>query len=108
RKIFIAICLTAIAFFSKTYAQPISLYDSFFGQYDYIAVGNTLNPVSNYQNAHDPINNPCQILTSSSANLNLAPDQTVVAAYLYWSGSGTGDLNVTLNGTPIVAERDFS
>jgi hypothetical protein len=107
RKIIIAICLTTIAFFSKTYAQPIELYNTFFGQYDYTAIGNTMNPVENQLNAINPIDYPCQILTSSSANLNLAPGQNIVAAYLYWAGSGTGDLNVTLNGTPVVAERDF-
>src|SRR5690606_28563722 len=96
-----------IAFFSKTYAQPIELYNTFFGQYDYTAIGNTMNPVENQLNAINPIDYPCQILTSSSANLNLAPGQNIVAAYLYWAGSGTGDLNVTLNGTPVVAERDF-
>ncbi|MFA7445264.1 MAG: hypothetical protein WCY89_04905, partial [Flavobacteriaceae bacterium] len=107
RKIIIALCLTTIAFFSKTYAQPISLYDSFFGKYDYTAVGNTMNLSENQLNASNPIDYPCQILTSSSADLNLAAGQNIIAAYLYWAGSGSGDFNVTLNGNNIVAEREF-
>ena len=50
----------------------------------------------------------CDILTSSSAELNLNPDETIVAAYLYWAGSGSGDFEVTLNDSTIVAQRTFS
>ena len=51
---------------------------------------------------------PCDFLTSTSANLNLNSDQTIVAAYLYWAGSDTGDFNISLNEIPIVAVRTFS
>lgn len=51
---------------------------------------------------------PCTILTSSSANLSLNSDQNIVAAYLYWAGSHTGDFNITLNNIGITAERTFS
>lgn len=51
---------------------------------------------------------PCVILTSSSATYNLNPGDVVESAYLYWAGSGPGDFNVNLNGTPIVAERTFA
>ncbi len=50
----------------------------------------------------------CTILTSSSANLNLSSDQNIVAAYLYWAGSGDGDFNITLNDIEVTAERTFS
>jgi gliding motility-associated-like protein len=50
----------------------------------------------------------CDILTSSSATLNLSTNQNVVAAYLYWAGSGTGDFNISLNSIDIPAERTFS
>jgi len=50
----------------------------------------------------------CQILTQSSAQLNLLPSQNIVAAYLYWSGSGNGDFDVSLNGAQITAQRTFS
>src|SRR5690606_12661508 len=107
RKIIIAICLTTIAFFSKTYAQPIELYNTFFGQYDYTSLRNTMNAAEDQLNDINPIDYPCKMLASSSANLYLDRGQILVAAYLYWLGSGTGDLNVRLVDTSIVAERDF-
>lgn len=51
---------------------------------------------------------PCTILSASSANLNLSSDQEVIAAYLYWAGSDSGDFDITLNGIDISAERTFS
>lgn len=58
--------------------------------------------------AENTANDPCVNLTSSSATYNLNPGDVVQSAYLYWAGSGTGDFNVNLNGTPIVAERTFA
>ncbi|MHA3788709.1 T9SS type B sorting domain-containing protein [Flavobacterium hauense] len=88
----------------STYSQvDISLYEQFNGRYDFTFVGNTLNPA---ENNLEPIG-VCAINTSSSANMNLQAGQTVVAAYLYWAGSGTGDLNIKLNGNDITAERIF-
>ncbi len=83
-------------------AQEIELYQQFNGRFDYIAIGNTMNTAENGTGA------PCEILTSSSASLELQPNQNVVAAYLYWAGSGEGDFEVTLNGTSITAERTFA
>src|SRR5690606_3423880 len=43
--------------------------------------------------------------------LNLNANQTVAAAYLYWSGykgSEQADLDVMLNGTPVSAQRTFA
>ncbi|HET8885314.1 MAG TPA: gliding motility-associated C-terminal domain-containing protein [Salinimicrobium sp.] len=88
--------------FSSTFAQNIELYTQFNGRYDYTAIGNSMNTVENGTTA------PCVINTSSSATLVLEDTQTVVAAYLYWAGSGTGDFDIELNGTPISAERTFS
>ena len=85
-------------------AQPIEQYQQFNGRYDFTAIGNTLND--------DPNPNGCDdLLLQSSADLNLDPDQTVVAAYLYWAGPGTifqADLDVEINGTPVSAERTFN
>jgi gliding motility-associated-like protein len=83
-------------------AQPITQFQQFNGRFDYVAIGNTLNLAENGTGA------PCNILTSSSATLNLTPQQTLVAAYLYWAGSGSGDFNVLLNGVPKVATRTFT
>ncbi|RNC85151.1 MAG: gliding motility-associated C-terminal domain-containing protein [Winogradskyella sp.] len=86
----------------SSYAQDISLFEQFNGRYDYIAIGNTLNINENGAFA------TCDILTSSSAELTLDPSQNIIAAFLYWAGSGDGDFNITLNGNDIVAERTFS
>ncbi|PTX58933.1 gliding motility-associated-like protein [Kordia periserrulae] len=83
-------------------AQDISLFQQFNGRFDYTALGNTLNVVENGPTG------ACTINTSSSASLNLASDQTMVAAYLYWAGSDDGDFEIELNGIPVTAERTFS
>ena len=85
-----------------SYSQEIALFQQFDGRVDYLAFGNTLNEVENGPN------NDCTILTESSANLQLETGQQVLAAYLYWAGSGTGDFNVNLNGNPINADRTFT
>ena len=86
-------------------AQDISLFEQFNGRYDFTAIGNTLNTGPN----------DCNILTQSSANLTLTGNQDLIAARLYWSGSGAefsteypGDYQVTLNGTAVVADRTYS
>lgn len=84
------------------FSQDISLYQQFNGHYDYTAFGNTLNIIENGSNS------PCTILTSSSANFQLDSNQEVVAAYLYWAGSGPGDFDITFNQVPITAERTFN
>lgn len=84
------------------FAQDVTLFQQFNGRYDYTAIGNTLNTIENGTSG------PCTILTSSSADLNLNTNQNIVAAYLYWAGSGTGDFDISLNGAPITAERSFS
>jgi gliding motility-associated-like protein len=84
------------------FPQDIELFKQFNGHYDYTAFGNTLNIEENGQGGQ------CFILTSSSADFQLQPNQEVVAAYLYWAGSGPGDFNVTFNQIPITAERTFN
>lgn len=97
--IFTIICLF---FFTGVFSQDISLYQQFNGRYDYTAFGNTLNVEENGQGGQ------CFILTSSSADFQLQPNQEVVAAYLYWAGSGPGHFDVTFNQVPIAAERTFN
>ena len=93
-----------ILFFISTglFSQDIALYQQFNGHYDYTAFGNTMNVDEN------GVNRPCTILTSSSAAFQLNPGQQVVAAYLYWAGSGPGDFDVTFNQVPISASRMFN
>lgn len=102
KKLFCLIFLTQILIPSFTKAQDISLYTQVNGRYDFTFVGNTMNIAEN---------NPTNFFvtnTSSSATLNLGPDDTIVRAYLYWAGSGDGDFEVDLNGTTITPDRTFS
>lgn len=94
--------IVCMASLMSIYAQDVSLYRQFYGRYDYTAIGNTLNTSENGPLAR------CEILTASAATLNLTNNQTIVAAYLYWAGSGPGDFDVTLNDVSITAERTFS
>lgn len=101
--------LLALSFFIgytiTTTAQDFSLFNQFYGHYDFTMIGNTLNP-----NANSSSNTICALLPSSSADLNLTSDQKVKAAYLYWSGPGTpntADVNVRLNAVEINSERTY-
>ena len=94
--------LFALFFAGQLLAQDISLYQQFNGRYDFVFLGNTMNPVENSFQIIPAVN------TESSATLNLAPGNTIEKAYLYWAGSGTGDFEILLNGAPLTAERTFS
>lgn len=83
-------------------AQDISLFQQFNGTYDYTAIGNTMNISENGSFA------TCEILTTSSADLQLLDNQNIIAAYLYWAGSGAGDFEILLNGIEVSASRTFS
>ncbi len=84
------------------FAQNVTLYNQFNGRYDFTFIGNTMNP------EEDSFMLIPAIFTSSSAVLNLDPSNVVKKAYLYWSGCGTGDFDVKLNGTDITPDRTFS
>jgi len=86
-----------------SYAQEISIFEQFNGRYDYTAIGNTLNPFEN-----NLVGSFCEILPSSNAELNLDPDNTIIAAYLFWAGSGLGDETVTLNNQDFIADNTFN
>ncbi len=84
-------------------AQDITLFQQFNGRYDYTAIGNTLNQAEN--NLSQAF---CETLPSSQAALSLPANATVISAYLFWSGSGPGDTEVTLNSTTVIAEDTFT
>jgi hypothetical protein len=77
--------------FSLIAQEPIELFQQFNGQYDFTALGNTLNLGENGGGGG------CDILTESSADLTLLPGQSIKSALLYWAGSGTGDFDVTVS-----------
>ena len=85
-----------------SWGQDISLFQEFNGRVSYYSFGNTLNLEEN------GFGSECDILSESSAEMQLEPGQTVLAAYLYWAGSGDGDFTVELNGTVLSAQRFFS
>ncbi|MBV1923973.1 MAG: gliding motility-associated C-terminal domain-containing protein, partial [Flavobacteriaceae bacterium] len=97
-----AIPILLLFFPILVFSQPIELFAQYNGQFDYVAFGNTLNMQENGGGGS------CDIFTQSSADLNLLPSQNFVAAVMYWSGSGTGDFDVKLNGIDVSAERTFS
>jgi gliding motility-associated-like protein len=99
------ICLSVFCFLYTSFClgQDIELFRQLNGRYDYLAFGNTLNLEENGGSTSN-----CDILPQSSAEFTLENNQVIVAAFLYWSGSGTGDLEVELNGTPITSEREFA
>ena len=80
-------------------SQNIELFEQFNGRYDYTAIGNTLNPFEN-----NLVQSFCETLPSSQATLTLENPENIIAAYLYWAGSGDGDTNIILNSISIDAE----
>ncbi|RYM32817.1 T9SS type B sorting domain-containing protein [Brumimicrobium glaciale] len=103
KHIFIWLTLLGLLVPNKLLAQfintPITLYQQFNGKYDYTVIGNTHNTADNSTNS------TCQFLTSSSATLNLNPNQTIEAAYLIWSGISDGmATSVSLNGNLITPD----
>lgn len=86
-------------------ATPISNTPSirFTGQYNYVTTGGSLRTESNSGNV-------CAIGSSSSQSLTGIPGgAAIVAAYLYWGGSGGApDSLVTLNGNAVNANRTFT
>lgn len=94
-------CLLFILITCKTLAQDVSLYQQFNGRYDFTAVGNTLNIAENNTAPN------CNMLNTSSETLVLSQGDVIEKAFLYWAGSGTGDLEVKLNGATINSQRTF-
>ncbi|AUC80630.1 gliding motility-associated C-terminal domain-containing protein [Lacinutrix sp. Bg11-31] len=97
------ILLTVFFLHFEAKAQDISIFQQFNGHYDYLAIGNTLNEAENNISGSF-----CETLPSSQANLNLDNSSTIIAAYLYWAGSGLGDTEVSFNGTQIIATATYN
>ncbi len=101
-KPFFAFLILFFCFIFTTNGQNVSLFNQFSGRFDFTFIGNTLNVQPN------GANDPCLLLTSSDATLNLTATDVIENAYLYWAGSGSGDFNVKLNGIAITSQRNFS
>ncbi|MDO1499999.1 gliding motility-associated C-terminal domain-containing protein [Winogradskyella maritima] len=97
--LFFLFSLVAINF---GFAQDVSLFNQLNGHYDYVAIGNTMNLQEN------GLFSDCIIQTESASELNLEENQSIIAAYLYWAGSGNGDFDINLNETALLPNRTFS
>lgn len=87
-----------------------ALFQSFAGNVNFVTTGNTLRAGDNATNASASSllsglsGNPVSAGTSSQTISGIPAGSTIVAAYLYWAGSGsTTDYTVTLNGTSVTA-----
>ena len=89
--------------FKLSIAQEITSFQQFNGRYDYTAIGNTLNPAENNLDRSF-----CDVLEESSARLSLDSSNEIIAAYLFWAGSGLGDTTVTLNNTDFEADETYN
>ena len=99
-----ALALGAVCFGEPAQAgTPVSLYQSFAGNINYVATGGSLRTQPNTGNA-------CAVTNSGTAALSGIPaGASIRAAYLYWAGSGaTPDNNITLDGTNLTAGRSFT
>ncbi len=85
---------------SSMFDVPLTQYARLHGFIDYTTTGGSLRNRPNNQNA-------CSVVGSSTATLSGIPaGGTVLAAYLYWAGSGsTVDSQVTLDGATLNADR---
>lgn len=86
----------------QSHCQEIDLFQQFNGRYDYTAIGNTLNQFEN--NIDQSF---CELLPESEAELVLDTNTSIVAAFLYWAGSGNGDTQVKLNEEFIAADDTY-
>ena len=100
---FIIFFLIVTFYAENAFSQEISLFRQFNGRYNYTAIGNTLNQ---FENNID--RSFCELLPSSQANLELDTNSSIVAAFLYWAGSGEGDEQVSLNGEYIEADITYN
>lgn len=84
---------------------PVTLFKSFSGNLNFVTTGGTRRTQPNTGN------NCTVVADTASTNMTLPAipaGSTVVAAYLYWAGSGSLDANVTFNGNNITADRTFT
>ncbi len=83
---------------------PLTLFEEFNGNVDYVVTGNTLRTADNGTD-------PCAVTNTSSATL-IAPipgTATIRKAYLYWAHSNsTIDADVTFEGQAVTAEVAYN
>ncbi len=103
----VVVALGALVSPSTSHAGvPVTLYQAFAGDVNFRMSGGTLRSAPNSGAGA----NACSLAASGSNPLTGVPaGSTVLAAYLYWAGSGsTVDSTVTLNGVTVNASRTFT
>lgn len=98
----LAFCVVAFCTLSVSpvvHSKDIELLESFAGNLDFMLKGNTFRTGGDV--------NGCAPLSSSSASLDLPAGSSIRAAYLYWSGSGSEDTSVSLNGSPVNSDVTY-
>lgn len=83
---FIALFSLLLIGFAAQAQENVVLRESFAGNISFTATGNSL------RNSDDE----CTPLNSSAAQITLPANSSITAAYLFWSGSGSPDNQVTL------------
>ncbi|MBL4797185.1 MAG: hypothetical protein JKY50_07215 [Oleispira sp.] len=83
-----------------THAEDVILRHSFAGNISFELTGNSLR---------DSIDT-CSLVAGgqSSGNISLPSNASIKAAYLYWSGSGGIDTQVTFNGQPVNSQTNYT
>jgi MSHA biogenesis protein MshQ len=88
---------------------PVTLFKSFAGTINITGTGGTLRTAADGTNSCSVTNNGTMQL------LGVPAGSTIVAAYLYWAGSGgdlaggaAADYNVTFKGTNVTADRPYT
>lgn len=96
-----AACLLACAATAEAQVAPITRSARFIGNINFVATGGSLRSSAT---------NTCSVNSTSTAALSGIPSgSTIVAAYLYWGGSGsTVDSTVTFGGSNVTASRTFT
>jgi uncharacterized repeat protein (TIGR01451 family) len=95
--------LALVGFAAEAQQTAISRFARFTGNINFVATGGSLRTQPNTGDA-------CGVGAASTQALTGIPaGASIVAAYLYWGGSGAAvDANVTLNGQAVAAQRTFT
>lgn len=96
------VALAVVPLTASAQQTPITRFARFTGTINFVATGGSLRTQPNTGDS-------CAVGASSAQTLAGIPaGASIVAAYLYWGGSGNVDANVTLNGQAVAAQRTFT
>lgn len=96
------VCLALGSFETLAQQVPITRFARFTGNVNFVATGGSIRTQA------DGVDSCAVGATSSRALSGVPAGSTIIAAYLYWGGSGsTVDAAVTLNGNTVTATRTF-